>query len=625
MYVVDILPLAKGIRVESLTYFSGAYIANGTIVTVPMQSREIRGIVCRCRKAAEMKAELKRMPYEMKEITTIGNQIFFGQFISACRSFARFSGVTTGSVIRALTPQPLITNSDELPKISSDIYLPDITAPQPRIIQTIQHKQYGYINSMIQKQLKNDTSVFVCCPTNYQATEMEKLIDTDATVIRIDGTLTKNTLLSRWREIVTTKKPVVVVGTVPYLSVPRADLGLIIITDEINAAYKMIERPHLDKRLFAQHLAKSYKRDCVLSGSILSIETLWAFRNKQYSGAYKPVFRYDDLHTQKLIDMKAAAETKSSGVKIFSPDVAEEIRKIASQSRKMILFVARRGQRPFTICNDCGSTVVCNRCGYPMVLEENDAGERTFTCRNCNTVETSFRRCQNCQSWRLEALGVGIDFVADVLKENVSDIDIFQTDGSSTSTEKQLIQTLDAFDEAKSGILLTTQLGINRLRSHVDASAVITADSLLALPDLSIPEKLFSLLLKIREHTKESMIIQTRAKHTDIFNQALTGNVKSFYRDQIKQREQFEYPPFSYLIKISSHGKQKTVKMHMKEIKKLFSDESLRIYPSSSGKRSGAHALLKIDRDRWTDQEVLEKLRSLPLAVDIDAHPRSLL
>lgn len=625
MYVVDILPLAKGVRTESLTYFSGEQVQSGTIVMAPMQNRKIRGVVSRCRDAKDMKAELKQMPYEMREISSVGSQIFFAQYIAACRSFARFSGVTTGSVIRSLTPRSIIDNSDDLPQITSDIFLPNITAPHPRIIQTTTRKQQRYINSLIQKQLNQQSSVFICAPTNYQVAETAQGIETDATIIQLDSTLTKNTLLSRWREAVTMSKPVVLVGTVPFLSIPRSDLGLVIITDEVNEAYKMIERPHLDKRLFAKHLAGEYKRDCVLTASVFTIETLWSYRSKEYSGAYKPIFRYEDLENTQLIDMKEISKKKSSGVKIFSPQVAKEIREVASQSRKMILFVSRRGQRPFTICNDCGNTVVCKRCGYPLVLEEDKDGKRTFECRNCKTVETSFQRCQNCQSWKLEALGVGIDFVAKILQKNIPDAAVFQVDGSKTATEKKVRKKMQDFQEAKSGILLTTQLGINRLRTPVDASAVITADSLLALPDLSISEKLFSLLLKMREWTKESMLIQTRAKHTAIYEQALAGDVTSFYRDQITQREQFGYPPFSYLIKLSSSGKQETVKKHMKQIKKLFADEDISIYPQSSGTGYGANALLKIDRERWVDESILEKLHTLPLAVDIDAHPKSLL
>lgn len=625
MYVVEILPLAKGVRAQSLSYFSPEQVTIGTIVKAPMQSREIRGVVSSCKSAKEMKAALKEMPYEMKQIHEVENQVFFAQFITACHSFARFSGVTTGNVIRALTPQPIVVNNTDLPDITSDIFLPNITAPKQKIIQTTEKKQTGYINSLIQKQIKNKESVFICTPTNHQAVEMESRIDTETTVIRIDGTLTKTSLLSRWREVITTKKPVVIVGTAPYLSVPRSDLGLIIVTDQINAAYKMIGRPHLDKQLFARHLAHTYKRDCVLSGRILSTEALWEYHNNTISSAFKPVFRYKEKPGSELIDMKKINSSSSSGVKIFSPAVAKEIRKTAAKKQKMLLFVARRGRRPFTICNDCGETVTCKRCGFPLVLIENESGVRSFICNTCGTKETSGRRCATCDSWRLQALGVGIDFVADILKEQIPELPVFQTDGSKTSTKKKLQKVMSDFTSAENGVLLTTQLGVNRLEETVDASAVITADSLLALPDLSIPEKIFSLLMRIREKTEGNFWIQSRAKHVDIFSQVIAGDVKSFYRDQIKQRKKFNYPPFSYLIKLSASGKQATVKKHMKQVKKLFNDEKISIYPGGASNTYEAHALLQIERDRWIDEDILEKLHSLPLAVDINAHPRSLL
>jgi primosomal protein N' len=625
MYVVEVIPLAKSIRAESLSYFSTEHVSAGTLVTVPMRSREISGIVADVVAAKDVKAKLKQASYEMKEISSVGSQIFFKQFVVACRSFARFSGVTTGAVIKALTPAPIIKNNQDLPAISSDIFLPEITAPQAKVIQASQEKQIGYIESLLQRRFSQDESVFVCAPTNQQVERLVARLDTKATIIRLDSTVKKSRLLSRWREVVTTSRPIVVVGTAPYLCVPRADLGLIVVMDEVNDAYKMIGRPHLDKRLFARHLATSLKRNCVLSSSVLSTETLWQYRDGQLGQVFKPVFHYDDGPASEYIDMKSLPDIPTSGVKLFSPPVARQIRRVTTRGEKMLLFVARRGRRPFTVCNDCGETVTCQRCRYPLVLTETTDGERRYVCRTCGKEETSQRRCDNCSSWRLEALGVGIDFVADILAEKIPELTVFQIDGSSTANEARLQSTLEQFYASDGGVLLTTQLGINRLTEPVDSSAVITADSLLALPDLSVADRLFSLLIKIREQTKEHFFIQSRAEHSAIFEQAAAGDVTSFYRQQISERERLNYPPFSYLIKLSSSGKQTTVKKSMKKIKQLFADEKISMYPGNDGKSYSAHALLQIPTDRWVDDEILEKLRSLPLSITINLHPRSLL
>lgn len=624
MYVTEVLPLAKGVRATSLTYFCPEPVSGGTLVTIPIQSRNVDGVVTKCTPAKDMKAALKQAPYEMKKVVDVGKQIFFARYITACRSFARFSGVTAGEVLRTLTPTPIVANNDTLPDISADIFLPDVSAPTPKIIQATADKQLDYINSLIQSRLTDQQSIFVCCPTTHQTEQLENNLESTATVVRLDSTLSKNALLSRWREVVTSNHPVVIVGTPPFLSVPRADLGLIIVTDEANPAYKMIARPHLDKRHFARHLATKLKRDCILTGSVLSIETIWEYRNNKIGSAFKPTFRYENGPDAELMDMRELNETKISGVKLFSPPVAKEIRQAVDHNHKLLLFVARRGRRPFTICNDCGETVTCKRCGFPLVLVD-DNGSRSYVCRTCKTKQTSARRCQNCHSWRLEALGVGIDFVADVLKEKVPELNLFQIDSDATSTEKQIEEVINDFSDANGGVLLTTQLGINRLNENVDSSAVITADSLLAIPDLSAAEELFSLLMSVREHTQKRFIVQTRSQHDDIFNQAVAGDVTSFYRDQIAERKKFNYPPFSYLIKLTSSGKSATVKKNMKEVKSLFAEEKISIYPSSHDSGYTAHALLQIERDRWVDDTVLDKLHSLPLSIDINAHPRTLL
>ncbi|MEX2369225.1 MAG: hypothetical protein WD552_02445, partial [Candidatus Paceibacterota bacterium] len=84
-------------------------------------------------------------------------------------------------------------------------------------------------------------------------------------------------------------------------------------------------------------------------------------------------------------------------------------------------------------------------------------------------------------------------------------------------------------------------------------------------------------------------------------------------------------PPFSYLIKLTASGKPATVKKQMGNVRRLFADHNLIVYPSARGRGYTAHALLQIKRKDWINEEVLEKLYSLPLSININAHPRSLL
>lgn len=620
MHIVTVYPLAKGARAQTLHYYYSQPINRGTLVTVPFGKREVTAVVADCTPAEDKKLEIRSADYELKPITIAHKQIFFTQFLNACEQFARFSGVTTGSVIRALTPATLRNNLNEVPDIITDFLQPDISAPPASIIQDTYTTQLEYIHSLIRSQQSQGHSTFLCAPTINDCKSFAKQIDFDHTV-QLHSNLTKAQTISNWNEVVNGNQPLVIIGTPTFLGVPRADLGQTIVTSESNSAYKMNSRPFLDKAIFARQLANNYKQSCILADRALSTEALWEFENNHVTPQYDPVFQYHGEVTTNLVDMTNLADTNDTGVRVFSPDLADMLRDATQENKQVLLFVARSGRRPFTACRDCGETVTCPQCDLPLLLvEQND--ERLFVCRTCKQQFSTQIRCDNCNSWHLQPLGIGTDFVVEILKAQL-EAPVYQIDGDSTSSEDQVENTLEAFWADPGGILVTTTLGINYLDQSVNSSGVVTADSLLAVPDLSISHKLFKLLLTIREYTDENMLIQTRSNQADIFKQALNGDIDSFYTDQITQREQFGYPPFSYLIKLQVNESKKRQQELLETVKQDLNDYELQIYPDRSS--TGRNILIRITRDNWVNEQLLSTLRSLPLAVSVNAHPRSLL
>lgn len=628
MYITEVFPLAKGVRAEKLHYFSNEPIAASQLLTVPLGNRKISAVANESGPIADYKSIIRNAPYELKKVTEVKGQLCFSQFFHAAKEFARFSGVTSGATIRSLLPKTIIDNAAELPAVSSDLYLPDIAAPKPKIIQAQSKKQLQYVRSLTKSRLSEEQSVFVCVPTKKLRKAWTKHLSDLGPLLSFDSSLTDTKIINRWQKAVTAETPLMLVATAPFLSLPRSDLGLVAVTAESDSAYKMQSRPFLDKRLFAKHFARLCKRDAVLVDTVLTTETQWEYREGKTEKAFKPIFHYDNGPAGSLIDMKSLPATTGSGVRLFSPKVAKLLRKTIEDNKRACLFVARRGRRPFTVCNDCGEVLECDSCGYPLVLIEDTKDKRQYICEACKQSETSLRRCENCQSWNLKALGIGIDFVADVLSEELPEVDIFQIDGRTVGKQDEVDKIINDFSTVSPALLLATQLGIDNLSKSVDNSVVVSADSLLAVPDLSVSHKLLRLLLKMREHTKENFYIQTRVKQTDIFEQALAGNVSDFYRDQIEKREQFNYPPFSYLIKLTITGKQKQQKKCLRIVKDSFTDNDIHIYPggaSQSDSGQVVHALLRIDRKRWVDDVLLEKLRNLPPQIAVNAHPQNLL
>lgn len=624
MEILSVYPLAKGVRTKQLTYFAPSPLPVGSLVSVPFGNRSVRAVVAESTAAKNHKSAIRSASYELKPIKHAGNQIFFAQFVTATENFARQSAVTTGEVLRALTPQPVIENNQSVPEINYDFFQPDVKAPSTSIIQTYRRQQYQYINSLIQTHVANTESVFVCNPTIKSCRQFADNIQTQAPVILLHSGITKNQQLDRWKRAITESGPVVIVSTATFLSIPRQDLGRIIVTNESSSAYKMQSRPFLSKQSFANCLAKTLKRHCTLVDSVLSTETQWEFREGAFVSEFKPDFQYSRNLKTKLVDMNDLPDQDASGVQVFSPWVVKKLRQTAQKSGRMLLFVARQGRRPLTACDDCGTVVDCKQCGLPLVLIENDNQQRSFVCRTCGNKESSARRCANCSSWRLTALGIGIDFVVEILKKHLPDVSVFQASGDTHSSPDSIESTMEDFQNSDASVLVTTKQGINYLDSSVDHSAVVTADSLLAIPDLSVSHELFSLLITMRAYTDNSFCIQTRSQETSIFTQALQGDVARFYHNQISQREKFNYPPFSCLIKLSVTGSKQAVQKHTQTIRDKLNSYNPQIYPTRDN-RPGAHALIRLPRSEWVDEDLLEILRSLPLTISINAHPRSLL
>ena len=148
------------------------------------------------------------------------------------------------------------------------------------------------------------------------------------------------------------------------------------------------------------------------------------------------------------------------------------------------------------------------------------------------------------------------------------------------------------------------------------------------MPDFRINEKVLNILLKIRSFAAKNFLIQTRDISQKVIEYAIKGNLAEFYRDEINNRQSFEYPPFSNLIKITVSGEKRKVAEEMDKLEKYFDGYHLAIFPAftpyAKGKYS-MHALLKIPRDSWVDAALLDKLKNLPPYFNINVDPESLL
>ena len=132
----------------------------------------------------------------------------------------------------------------------------------------------------------------------------------------------------------------------------------------------------------------------------------------------------------------------------------------------------------------------------------------------------------------------------------------------------------------------------------------------------------------MRAVTDKTMLVQTRQKNTKIFDYALKGNLIDFYRDEIEERKQVNFPPFTTAIKLSLSGEKKSVAEKMKEIVTYLAPYELSVFEAfvgGVGKEYTVHGILMMPKGEWPDATLLSKLRALPPSVSVKIDPDTLL
>lgn len=634
MKLLAVVPIKKGLNHETLSYFTGSDIAIGSLIKAPLRKKTISAIVVSTEDVSDVKTEIKQASFETRKIEKLrSSPLLSPEFMLAVSRAATYFASTSGNVLNSVIPKAIIEGAEKI-KIEQRPNLPT-RAHEKLVIQNDDEERYATYKSLIREEFAKNYSVFFCLPTVQDIKKAyEKLSKgIEQYTFVLHGLLSKKEQIELWTKAATEEHPCLIISTGSFLGIPRNDIGTIIVDKENARAYKNQNRPFLDFRIFAEILAEKIKAKIILGDLLLRTETVWRHHQAELFEVAPLKFRSLTTSNQKLINMRElptediGKENKEPKFKLFSHELMNLIRENQENDENMFIFVARRGLFPSTVCGDCGTLVVCETCGAPTVLHKATT-ENFFLCHRCGEHRSAMEKCRTCQSWRLSAFGIGIEAVENELKEKFPSVKIFKIDSDSTSTHKKAVETMTKFYAAPGSLLLGTEMALLYLKELIANSAVVSLDSFFSIPDFRINEKIMNILLKIRANTSRNFLIQTRDIEQKIFKYAVGGNLADFYRDEIKDRETLNYPPFSLPIKITLQGDKRTVLAGMEKLQKDLLPYEIDIFPAfipmSKGKFN-MHGLIKIKRESWTDEELLAKLRSLSPAHTINVDPESLL
>ena len=554
-----------------------------------------------------------------------------------------FFAPSTGSIIEAIVPKRIVESTPPLKNFSTSAE-GQKTFHEKFVIQADDEERIAHYKSIIREEFAKKNSVMFCLPTIHDS---KKILDTlpkgieDFTYV-VHGGLSKKELLKTWAKAASVPHPILIVGTATALALPRRDIGAIVVERENSSAYKLPFRPYLDIRTVTEFLTETLNCKLIMGDMLLRTETLHRRERGELHELTALKFRSLTSAEQSLVDMTKTSlnnETQKNKFHIISPELETLVRGTKERSEHAFLFCSRKGLAPLTICADCGTTVLCKNCSAPLVLHSGKTGSvagtdedvsagNFFFCHRCGERRSAEETCVTCHGWRLTTLGIGIEQVEKELTLRFPHLHILRIDKTEVRTVTQGIKKIKTFYNSPGSVLLGTELALLYLNEKIENTAVVSIDSLFSIPDYRISEKIMSLIIRIRSLATQQFVLQTRQKEQKIFNFALAGNLLDFYRTEIEERTAFAYPPFSMFIKITVKGEKERTKKEMEWLKEYLAPHTLFVFPAFIELEKGKHilhGLLKLPRQEWVHQELLEKILTLPPYFAVRVDPESLL
>ena len=345
----------------------------------------------------------------------------------------------------------------------------------------------------------------------------------------------------------------IVVGTRLAVLAPLTDLGVIVVDEEHEAAYKSDRTPRLQARDVAIELGRLAGAAVVLGSATPAVDSLGLARMDRYRHvvlADRPVGR---LPTVEVVDLRAELAAGERGL-LSRPLAAALTGLDASAGEQAILVLNRRGSASVVLCRDCGHVQSCPDCERPLVYHQ--AGV-TLRCHHCGRATPLATRCPNCASPRIRYLGGGTERVEREVRARFPRLRVGRLDRDIAERKGAAERVVDAFSDGRLDVLVGTSLVAKGLDiPGVTVVGVVSSDVALNLPDERAAERTFQLLTQAvgragRGDRPGRAFLQTYQPDHPAIVAVATGDAAAFYDAELSLRRRFGSPPFGRLVKLT--------------------------------------------------------------------------
>lgn len=374
----------------------------------------------------------------------------------------------------------------------------------------------------------------------------------------------------------------IMIGPRSALFTPFEKLGLIVIDEEHEGAYKSEQTPRYNAREVAEYIVKETGASLVLGSATPSIESTYYadtgrykryYLNKRATGIMMPKIYVADLK-QELINGNRS---------IFSYKLQELISDRLNKKQQIMLFLNKRGYAGFVSCRSCGHCMKCPHCDLSLTEHKNG----TLVCHTCGYIQPKVTLCPKCGSRYILGFRAGTQQIEELLNRMYPGARVLRMDMDTTTGKGGHEKILSAFARREADILVGTQMIV---KGHdfpgVTLVGILAADMSLYASDYRATEKTFQLLVQAagragRTDEPGEVVIQSYTPEHYSIECAANNDYRTFYENEIAFRRLMDYPPVANCVKISLASGNEEKLRHECDRLKIWLQENNEKYRSS--------------------------------------------
>ncbi|HMH30924.1 MAG TPA: primosomal protein N' [Methylomirabilota bacterium] len=551
---------------DALTYSSDKRLSSGSVVEVELQKEVVMGVVT---------GTTTKPRFQTKPITNILDLPPIPAHLLRLALWVKDYypaplGILTQQLLPASLSQKRLDNSELAGLPESDLSnLPPLTKEQTAAIEAMTERDtyllHGTTGSgktrlyieMAIKSIAAGKSAIILTPEISLTTQLAGVFRQvfGDRVIVMHSQQAPGERQQAWLDCLRCTEPLIVIGPRSALFSPVPKLGLIVLDESHESAYKQEQAPQYQAGRVASYLAGIAHASLVLGSATPSISDYYLAEQKN-----KPIIKLSALaqpndHAKaKITVVDRKDHSLFSRSPFLSLELIKAVETALARGEQSLLYLNRRGTARMVMCQNCGWQATCPHCDVPLTYH---GDHHELRCHSCSYHAKSPTTCPECDHTDVIYKTAGTKAIVTEVERLFPNAGVARFDTDNAKADR-FEQHYDSIREGKVDILVGTQLLAKGLDlPKLSTLGIILADTSLYMPDFSAQERTFQLISQVlgrigRGHVAGQAIIQTYHPDHLVLKAAIDNDYQSFYKTELESRQQFMFPPYCYLLKLTA-------------------------------------------------------------------------